>query len=144
MYNNHPAMTEFWEQYQRMMQDTMAGTQKLLQSMNAFIEPISSCVRDAGNIGLRKGPAGSSHEIQISDDAITVTFTVSQFIDKTNTRVFLEGNCLIIDGVIQERISLPVAVRKYGGKAKYSQGRLEITLPRDKYQNRQIIPIETG
>lgn len=144
MNDYFPAMTEFWEQYRRMMQDTLAGTQKLLQSMNTFIEPITSGVKDAGTTGLRKGPAGSSHEIQISDDAITVTFAVSQFIDKTNTRVFLEGNCLIIDGVIQERIPLPVAVMKYGGKAKYSQGRLEITLPRDKYQNRQSIPIEMG
>ena len=144
MNNYFPAMTEFWQQYQRMMEDTVAGTQKLLQSMNAFIEPISSGIKDAGTIGLRKGPVESSHEIQISDDVITVTFMVSQLIDKTNTRVFLEGNCLVIDGVIQERISLPAAVRKYGGKAKYSQGRLEIILPRDKYQNRQIIPIETG
>jgi HSP20 family molecular chaperone IbpA len=144
MDNNYPAMTEFWEQYQRMMQDTMAGTQKLLQSMNTFIEPISRGVKDASTIGLGKGPAGSSHEIQISNDTITVTFTVSQFIDKTNTKIYLEGNYLIIDGVIQEKIPLPVAVQKYGGRAKYGQGKLEVILPRDKYLNRQSIPIEIG
>ena len=130
---NTLSMQKFWENYERMMQTTFENTQKMINNMGASMR----LNNDTSDPNLNE----YAPKINIDDSSVTITFTANQYIDSLNTKIYLEGCFLIVDGVIQARIPLSAAVQKYGGRAVARQGVLEIVLPRDKYSVRQTIPI---
>lgn len=144
MNNNMPFMPGFWEEYQKLMQSTLAQTTKILNNLHNYTGSIAD--KTAVNIGgLTDWGAGGrgSPDIRLDDRNITIAFPLNGPLDISNTRVFLEGCYLIVEGSIQARVPLPMAVQKYGGKAVAKSGVLEIILPRDKFAARQPIPLET-
>ncbi len=141
---NIPSMQKFWEDYERMMQNTFDNTQKMINNMGAYMR-LNNETPDTNFSASAQGWAETAKpKISIDDDSVVITFATNQYVDQANTKIYLEGYHLIVDGIIQSRVPLPAAVLKYGGRAVAKQGALEIFLRRDKYSYRQMIPIESG
>lgn len=125
-----------------MMQNTMENMQNMLNkvgtNMGGFVNENNEHKQDFHSNWFR----GKKSDIRINQDRVVVTISLDKEVHQDNIQIHLEGNTLVIDGAIQEKIPLPVAVQKYGGRAMAKNGTLEITLGRDKYTVKQHIPIE--
>ena len=139
-----PITEGFWDEYRRLIQNTLDSTQKLIQNIGSSLNYAAEGAYTSLNIPTRQPGRNSSPDINVNNDNVIVSFSLDRLLTKENTQVYLEGCCLVVDGALQAKVPLPVAVLKYGGKAIAKQGRLEITLLRDKYGSRHIIPLETG
>jgi|GEM_PF-5693838 len=139
-----PFMGGFWDDYQRMIQNTLESTQKLIRNMGSYVNTVAEDAYTNVNIPGRHWSKDLNPDIKINNDNVIILVPLDRLVTKDNTQVYLEGHCLVVDGALQARIPLPAAVQKYGGKAIAKQGALEIILLRDKYSSRQIIPLETG
>lgn len=133
---------EFWQEFNQMMQNTMENMQKMLNkvgpNMGGFVNENNERKQDFYSNWFQ----GKKPEISIKQDKVVVTVSLDKEVYQDNIQIHLEGNTLIIDGAIQEKIPLPVAVQKYGGRAIVKNRTLEIALGRDKYTVKQHIPIE--
>lgn len=138
MRSNFPISPDFWQEYQQFMKSTFDNTQNMLNQMTNSMDPVScedNCkwVNDVENI--------QSPDIRINDEYVTVTFKHNQRINKNNVKIFLDGYQLAVQGDIEAKVPLPVAVQKYGARAVVKDNVLEITLLKDKYNYKQEISI---
>lgn len=131
---SEPYKTEFWQEYNQMMQTTMDNMQKVLNRVGVNI---------TNNEGVIKGWVSEKKpDFRVDQDKVVVIIPADKGVTKDSIHIYLEGNNLIINGALQENITLPVAVLRYGGKALLRNGTLEIVLGRDKYSVKQHIPVE--
>lgn len=138
----------FWDEYKRFMESTFQNTQKMLENMNF---PNFNGLKQGGATEFFNSPSWAdvadinktvTPDIKVQNDKVIVTLKVSDNVNNKNTQVYLLGNCLIVEGSIQAKIPLPENVQKYGGKASYNSGVLQIELIRDIYSKRTPISIE--
>lgn len=141
-----PLESDFWQEYNQMMRNTMDNVQRILEkagtNMGAAVTDNTNNMNVNNDGSYRGWFKAKQPDIQINEDRVVVNIAIDKVVNQENTQVYLEGNNLIINGALQSKIALPVAVKKYGGKAVCRQGILEITLGRDKYAAKQYIPIE--
>lgn len=137
-----PYKAEFWQEFNQMMQNTMENMQKMLNKVGTntggFVNENNEHKQDFYSNWFQ----GKKPDISVNQDKVVVTVYLDKEVYLNNIQIHLEGNTLMIDGAIQDRIPLPVAVQKYGGRAIVKNRTLEITLGRDKYTVKQHIPIE--
>lgn len=141
MRNKEPFMPGFWEDYQNMMHNTFSQVQSLLNGMGSYMGTAES-----GNVSINGNKVWNPRQnpdIRVDEKYVTVSLMINTSVNKSNTQIYLEGAYLIIDGLIQAKVPLPVAVQKYGGRAVFKEGTLEVTLLRDKYTSKQLISLET-
>lgn len=140
---SEPYETEFWQEYNQMMQTAMDNMQNLLNKMGANAGGFVNQKNSNNNEGFFKGWVTEKKPgFRIDQDRIAVIIPVDKGLTKDSIQIYLEGNNLFINGALQENIALPVAVLKYGGKAALRNGILEVVLVRDKYTVKQHIPID--
>lgn len=138
----NPLAPDFWEQYQKFMDNTMKSTQKLVSELS--IQPNSLAPGNIVSTSSSPGWQGEKNqEIKLEDTFVVVSLgTSGLLIDNSNTRITLEGYRLQVEGALKAQVSLPVAVKKYGGKAISKKNLLEIILVRDKFNTPTQILIE--
>lgn len=144
--NTDSFMSDFWENYQKFMQDTFSSTQKMMdniQKSNLHTNNMN-VTPDTINQNWVNGLNNNKPKVDVEDSKVIVTLKVNSFPDDESIKVYLEGNQLVVEGVTHARVSLPVAVQKYGARAVYRDGELRIIILRDKFNSRRQIPIELG
>lgn len=138
MQINSPISPEFWEEYRQFMRSTFDNTQSLLNQMTQYMGPAS--IQDS-NGWVNTEANFNNPEVRINDEHVIVTFKHNQGVNKENIKIYLDGYQLILQGDIEAKVALPTAVQKYGGRAVAKDNILEVTLKRDKFNQKQKIAI---